>query len=107
MNGDERRIIAIGGSAGAIGAVKTLCDGLPPDVPAVICIVVHVGARGHNLIAGSLGEKCPIPVETAVDGQELEHGRAYVAAADHHLLVWSVLETDRARTLRGRRSIRS
>jgi len=32
-------------------------------------------------------ERCPIPVQTAVDGERLENGRAYVAAADHHLIV--------------------
>jgi two-component system, chemotaxis family, protein-glutamate methylesterase/glutaminase len=81
------RIIAIGGSAGAIGAVRALCDTLPKDIPAAVCIVIHVGARGGNLIADVFGERCPIPVETAVDGRKLEHGRAYVAAADHHLIV--------------------
>jgi two-component system chemotaxis response regulator CheB len=84
---DGQRIIAIGGSAGAIGAIQTLCGGLSSEIPAAICIVVHVGARGHNLVAAALGGRCPIPVETAVDGQKLEHGRAYVAPADRHLIV--------------------
>jgi two-component system, chemotaxis family, protein-glutamate methylesterase/glutaminase len=82
-----RRVIAIGGSAGAIAAVKTLCDSLPPGIPAAICIVIHVGARGHNLLGHVFQERCAIPIETAVDGQRLEAGRAYVAAADHHLIV--------------------
>jgi two-component system chemotaxis response regulator CheB len=86
MSGVER-VIAIGGSAGAIGALKTLCDSLPPDIPAAVCIVIHVGARGRNLLADALQKRCPIPIETAVDGQRLEPGRAYVAAADHHLIV--------------------
>ena len=81
------RVIAIGGSAGAIGAIQALCDTLDNDIPAAICIVVHVGARGTNQIAQVFGDRCPIPVETAVDGQKLEVGRAYVAAADHHLIV--------------------
>ncbi len=81
------RVIAIGGSAGAIGAIRTLCGSLPADIPAAICIVIHVGARGNNQLAQVFGERCPIPVETAVDGQRLENGRAYVAAADHHLIV--------------------
>ena len=86
MSGVER-IIAIGGSAGAIGALHTLCDSLSPDIPAAFCIVVHVGSRGRNLLADVFQKRCPIPVETAVDGQRLEAGRAYVAAADHHLIV--------------------
>jgi two-component system chemotaxis response regulator CheB len=81
------RVIAIGGSAGAIGALKTLCDSLSPDIPAAICIVIHVGAQGRNLLADLFQKRCPIPIETAVDGQRLEAGRAYVAAADHHLIV--------------------
>jgi two-component system, chemotaxis family, protein-glutamate methylesterase/glutaminase len=81
------RIIAIGGSAGGIAAIKTLCGALTPDIPAAICIVIHVGARGHNIIADIFQQRCPIPMETAVDGQKLQHGRAYVARADHHLIV--------------------
>jgi two-component system, chemotaxis family, protein-glutamate methylesterase/glutaminase len=87
MDRTARRVIAIGGSAGAIDAVKTLCDSLPPDIPAAICIVIHVGARGRNLLGHVFQERCAIPIETAVDGQRLEAGRAYVAAADHHLIV--------------------
>jgi two-component system chemotaxis response regulator CheB len=87
VGGSQRRVIAIGGSAGAIGAVKALCGGLEPDIPAAICIVIHVGARGRNSVADAFGESCPIPVETAFDGQRLEHGRAYVAPADHHLII--------------------
>ena len=87
MSEGKGRIIAIGGSAGAIGAVRALCDTLPKDIPAAVCIVIHVGARGNNMIADVFGERCPIPVETAVDGRKLEQGRAYVAAADHHLIV--------------------
>ena len=82
-----QRVIAIGGSAGAIGAIKTLCDSLSPDIPAAVCIVIHVGARGRNLLADLFQKRCPIPIVTAVEGQRLEPGRAYVAAADNHLLV--------------------
>jgi two-component system, chemotaxis family, protein-glutamate methylesterase/glutaminase len=87
MDRSEGRVIAIGGSAGAIGAVRALCDSLAADIPAAVCIVIHVGASGHNLIADVFQQRCPIPVQTAVDGERLENGRAYVAAADHHLIV--------------------
>ena len=87
MSKGPGRVIAIGGSAGAISAVQTLCDSLPSDIPAAVCIVIHVGARGQNLVADLFRKRCPIPVQTAVDGQRLEQGRAYVAPADHHLIV--------------------
>ena len=81
------RIIAIGGSAGAIGAIKTLCYSLPADIPAAVCIVVHVGARGNNVMADIFGQRCSIPVTTAIDGERLQQGHVYVAAADRHLIV--------------------
>jgi len=87
MDERNRRVIAIGGSAGAIDAVKRLCGALSRDLPAAVCIVIHVGARGGNRIADILGGSCPIPVTTAADGQRLEQGKAYVAPADHHLIV--------------------
>lgn len=87
MNESDRRVIAIGGSAGAIGAVRELCASLPSDLPAALCIVIHIGARGGGRIADIFGKCCPIPIITAADGQRVESGRGYVAAADHHLLV--------------------
>jgi two-component system chemotaxis response regulator CheB len=87
MNDNELRLIAVGGSAGAIPAIREICRGLTPDIPAAVCIVIHVGARGANLLAGMFGERCPLPFVTAADGQKLEPGHAYVGAADRHLLV--------------------
>ncbi|MBV9288184.1 MAG: chemotaxis protein CheB, partial [Hyphomicrobiales bacterium] len=87
MDNSELRLIAIGGSAGAIGAIRKLCGGLSPDIPAAVCVVIHVGARGANLVADMFDEACPVPFVTATDGQKLERGRAYVAPADRHLLV--------------------
>jgi two-component system, chemotaxis family, protein-glutamate methylesterase/glutaminase len=87
MDDSELRLIAIGGSAGAIQAIRQLCRGLKPDIPAAVCIVIHVGARGANLIASMFDEGCPLPFVTAAEGQKLEAGRAYVAPADRHLLV--------------------
>ncbi len=87
MHHKDLRVIAIGGSAGAIGAVRELCGLLSSDIPAAICVVIHVGARGGNRIADIFHANCPIPFTTAADGQKLEHGAAYVAPVDHHLLV--------------------
>ena len=46
MDEREKRLIAIGGSVGAIGAVRTLCQSLPRDLGAALCVVVHVGGTG-------------------------------------------------------------
>ncbi|MBB5536390.1 chemotaxis protein CheB [Rhizobium giardinii] len=84
---DRRDIIAIGGSVGAIAAIKNLLRDLPRDLAATLFIVIHVGARGNDLLADVLGASAGFPVTTAVDGERAQQGRAYVAPADHHLLV--------------------
>lgn len=83
----HHRVIAIGGSTGAIEALKAIIAGLPADLPAAVFIVVHVGAEGRNLLAGILNGLCSLPVQTASDGQYVQAGHVYVAPADHHLLV--------------------
>ena len=83
----RRDIIAIGGSLGAVDAVTQLCRHLPGELAASMFIVVHVGAEGNNLLAGIFDAQSPISISTAVDGESLRPGHAYVAPADHHLLV--------------------
>lgn len=82
-----RDIIAIGGSAGAVDAVKQLCRDLPADLAAKLFIVIHVGARGNDLLAGIFNGDSPITITTAVDGETMLPGHAYVAPADRHLLL--------------------
>ncbi|MCZ8390214.1 chemotaxis protein CheB [Achromobacter xylosoxidans] len=84
---DKRDVIAIGGSLGAIEAVKQLCRDLPADLAATMFIVIHIGAHGMNRLADIFGAQSAFPVTTAVHGERLQRGHAYVAPADHHLLV--------------------
>ncbi|PND25956.1 chemotaxis protein CheB [Sinorhizobium sp. M4_45] len=83
----RRDIIAIGGSLGAVAAMKHLLGNLPSDFPATVFVVIHVGARGKDLLADIFDANTRIPVTTAVDGEQVERGHVYVAPADHHLLV--------------------
>lgn len=83
----RRDVIAIGGSLGAVDAVKQLLRDLPTGFDASIFVVIHVGARGKNLLAGIFGEHAAMPVSTATDGERVKQGHAYIAPADHHLLV--------------------
>ncbi|HET8610566.1 MAG TPA: chemotaxis protein CheB [Burkholderiales bacterium] len=83
----QRDIIAIGGSLGAVEAVKQLCGDLPPDIAATLFIVVHIGSESRNMLAGAIGARSAIPVTTAVGGETPQRGHAYVAPAGHHLLV--------------------
>lgn len=88
-------IIVIGASAGGVAALRTLVSQLPPDLPAAVLIVLHVGAF-PSLLPALLASSGPLPAEHAQDGQRLSPGRIYVAPPDNHLLV----EEDMVRLLR-------
>lgn len=83
----RRDIIAIGGSLGAVEAMKQLCEALPADLAATLFVVIHVGAVGKDLLAGIFDARSPLSIRTAVDGEVITPGHGYVAPADHHLLV--------------------
>lgn len=80
-------IIAIGGSTGALDALKRIFADLPADLPAAVLVVRHIASDGGDMLAEILDKAGPIAVKTAAAGDLIENGRAYVAPAGHHLLV--------------------
>jgi two-component system chemotaxis response regulator CheB len=83
----KRDIIAIGGSLGAIAAMKDICAGLPPGFPAAIFVVIHTAADRSHMFAEIFQNAGPLPAHTAIDNEPIGRGRIYVAPAGHHLLV--------------------
>lgn len=83
----NRDLIVIGGSAGAIEALRSIVRRLPADLPASVLIVIHRGLQGPNLLATILAADGALPAMTAEEGQTLQHGRIYVAPPDRHLLI--------------------
>ena len=81
-----KQLVVIGASAGGVRALSLLVQRLPPDFPAPILIVLHIGAH-RSLLAEILGRAGPLPAEQASHGQTIEAGRIYIAAPDRHLLV--------------------
>jgi two-component system chemotaxis response regulator CheB len=80
-------IIAIGGSMGAMSALRTILPSLPRDLPAAILVVVHLEPRRPTTLDKLLGAVSALPVELAENMAKIERGRVYVAPPDHHLLV--------------------
>jgi len=76
----------IGASAGGVRALSALVERLPPDFPAPVAVVLHIGAH-RSILAEILDRAGPLPAEQARQGQRMEAGRIYVAAPDRHLLV--------------------
>jgi two-component system chemotaxis response regulator CheB len=81
------RVIGIAASAGGVEALRAVVRDLPADLPAAICIVLHIPATGRSLLAPILDRASALTAIVAQDGQPLLPGVIYVAPADHHLLV--------------------
>lgn len=78
-------IIVIGASAGGLQPLRELMSKLPPDLPAAIFVVLHVGATSH--LAHILGRASALPVLRTVSGEPIERRRVYVAVPGFHLLL--------------------
>lgn len=100
MSGHD--MIVIGGSAGAVPLLVELARGLPADLPAALAVVVHMGADSPSILHRLLDQAGPLPAQVAEDGEEIRHGRIYLAPPDHHLLI----RPGRLRVTRGPRENR-
>jgi two-component system, chemotaxis family, protein-glutamate methylesterase/glutaminase len=80
-------VIGVGASAGGVDALIAVVRTLPADLPAAICIVLHVPATGRSLLAPILGRQTELEVGVPSDGEPLRPGRLYVAPPDRHLTV--------------------
>ncbi len=72
---------------GGIEALKVLVAGLPADLPAAVCIVLHVGATGIDILPEILRRNGPLPAENARDHSPIEPGHIYLAPPDQHLII--------------------
>ncbi len=90
-----RSLVTIGASAGGVEALLRLVSGLPADLPAAVCVVVHQPPRAHSFLPRVLTHAGPLPAVQAEDGAVLQPGHIYVAAPNAHLVV----QADRLRLL--------
>lgn len=94
-------LIVIGGSAGSVDALSVLAAGLPPDLPAAVCVVVHQPPYAPNRLPEILSRTGVLPAVHAQDGAPLLPGTIYVAGPDRHMLVVGGTGTGAIRLVRG------
>src|SRR3954452_6353984 len=82
-----RDVVVIGASAGGVDALKELCSTLPPDLPAAVCIVLHLPEEGRSILPSILQRQTQLLVKDAEDGDRLRPGTIYVAVPGRHLVV--------------------
>jgi two-component system chemotaxis response regulator CheB len=95
---DDPPVVVVGASFGGVDALCRLAQALPGDFPAIIGMVLHVGAQ-PSILPELLSRSGPLRAVHPRDGEALRPGTIYVAPPDHHL----VFENDRAHLVRGPR----
>jgi two-component system, chemotaxis family, protein-glutamate methylesterase/glutaminase len=95
-------IIVVGGSIGALEALRTILAGLRSDLPGSIFVVIHTSPDSPGVVDKILTRAGGLPAHYAVDGEPIKPGRIFIAPADRHLLV----QADCVRVTRGPREHR-
>jgi two-component system chemotaxis response regulator CheB len=80
------RLVVIGASAGGVDALHTVVAALPPDFPAAVLVVRHIGPRNCGL-PDVLARSSRLPVRHASDGETVERPAILIAPPDRHLMV--------------------
>jgi two-component system chemotaxis response regulator CheB len=60
---------------------------MPADFPGAVFVVQHLSPDSTSVLPRILSRAGPLPAHSPQDGEEIEHGRIYVAAPDHHMLI--------------------
>ncbi|HEX9107535.1 MAG TPA: chemotaxis protein CheB [Longimicrobiales bacterium] len=79
-------VVAVGGSAGGLDAVRTILSALPRALAAALIVVQH-RARASDTLAEVLQHGSALPVTEVEDKDPVEAAHVYIAPADYHLLV--------------------
>jgi two-component system chemotaxis response regulator CheB len=100
-------LIVIGASAGGVEAVSTLVGTLPADLPAAVCVVVHLRPDVHSHLAEVLARMTSLRVVAARNGIVLRPGTIYVGVPDLHFLLEREGDRGVIRLVRGPRENRA
>ncbi|MEA3189654.1 MAG: two-component system, chemotaxis family, CheB/CheR fusion protein [Thermoplasmata archaeon] len=78
-------LVAVGGSAGGLEALKAVLHGLPASFPVPILAVLHLDPKKPSNAADLLGTHTALQVRPAKAGERPRAGTVYLAPPDRHL----------------------
>ncbi|HWR17747.1 MAG TPA: chemotaxis protein CheB, partial [Terriglobales bacterium] len=81
------RLFVIGGSAGAIEALRQLLSALPRSFPSPILVVIHTPLDSPGQLSYVFQRDSKLVVRPATDGVHMKPGTVYVAPPNYHLTV--------------------
>ena len=80
-------LVVVGTSMGGVEVLTQLVRGLPPALPAAVCIVCHVPRGVTSALPEILSREGRLLARHARDGEPTYPGHIYVAPPDFHLLL--------------------
>ncbi|MBU6371090.1 MAG: PAS domain-containing protein [Alphaproteobacteria bacterium] len=80
-------VVAIGGSAGCLLALKAVFEALPADTGAAFVVIVHLDPTHHSDLATIIADWTPMPVHSVSDRTKLAANAVYVIAPDQALTI--------------------
>jgi len=87
MPPDRLPLVVIGGSAGSIGPLTVIVRALPTDLPAAVCVVIHMPDDSPSGLPTLLARGGRVRARFADDGEALSAGTVAVAPPGNHLMV--------------------
>lgn len=97
-------MVALGGSAGSIGALQQFFHTMPSDSGMVFVVILHLSPEHESTLPELLSRSTSMPVMAARDGLAVEANRVYVIPPKKHLTtVNGHLRLDDLEPERGRR----
>lgn len=81
-----KHVVVIAASRGGVPVLRTLAAGLPADLDAAVCVVMHIG-RHKSVLPELMARSGLLQAIHARDGEPLCAGRIYVAPTDRHLVI--------------------
>jgi two-component system chemotaxis response regulator CheB len=80
-------LAVIGGSSGAVDALRKIVSALPATSGLPVAVVLHVPADQPNLLPALLAPQAQVTVREAADKDPIVPGTVYFAPPGYHLLV--------------------
>jgi len=83
---DQRNIVVIAASRGAIPVLRTLAASLVPDGRTTFFVVLHIG-RHRSVLPELLSQWGPLVAVNPAHGESVQPDRIYVAPPDRHMVL--------------------
>ncbi|HEX3850723.1 MAG TPA: chemotaxis protein CheB, partial [Polyangiaceae bacterium] len=78
-------VVALGGSAGAIQAMRRFLEAMPPTSGMAFVVVLHLSPEHESLLSDVLRTSTRMPVAQVVDGEKVLPNHVYVIPPDRQL----------------------